>query len=99
MRIRLGLLDRWKPIGYETTVDVALVSKDSYKSIGTCKIIIDKDGSHYGQLNLSDPISDDLYLYYRIGESSGMNWLYGLDFMDYQHNDRQTIQIKDAIIQ
>ncbi|MCW3074589.1 MAG: hypothetical protein JWP69_1658 [Flaviaesturariibacter sp.] len=96
MKIKLGLLDRWKPISYETTVEVALVINNDYRSIGFCKIVIDDAGNHYGELDLREPIDQDLYLYYRIGESDGSSWFYGVDLMDHQHQDRRTIKIKDA---
>ncbi len=98
MKLKLGLLDRWTPIDFDTIVDVALTTSNFFKSIGSCKIIVGDNGNHYGELQLKETIDSELYLYYRIGEQNGVSRLYGLDFMENQHKDRPTIQIKDAIV-
>ena len=98
MTIKLGLLDRWNPIGFDDSVRVALITSDGYNLIGVCNISINKDGNHIGKLELNHPVNEDLYLYYSIGEEQGIHWLYGLDLMDHQHKDRKTIQLKDAFI-
>ena len=64
MKIRLERLDSKAFIYYPKVVRVCLIHEAKSEEIGTCEILKDKEGHHYGQMNLHKEINTELFLYY-----------------------------------
>lgn len=98
MVVKLTLLDKQKPLSYQSIVEVYQYI-DKYERIGICKISTNDQGSHYGELELDREVGLDMFFYYRgITNEDGIFEFSGLDFMQTEIKNKQTTRLREMII-
>jgi hypothetical protein len=98
MKVRLSLLDRQATLHYSKEVPIHTFI-DRYKNVGTCKVFRGESGRHFGELELEEDVSTELYFYYRnMCNDADIFVFAGLDLMENPIENRPSTQLKDMIV-
>lgn len=99
MTVKLSLLDRKEVLFYPHEVPVACFVDGSYRIVGVCKVYRDEHGRHFGELDLDEDVSLDLYFYYRaLFNVAGIFEFAGLDLTENQNANHPTTSLREMII-
>jgi hypothetical protein len=97
MIVRLSLLDAIKSFNYDEIGDIALAG-DTYEIIGTCTLTRNDFGEHFGELNVSRELDEDLFFYYTFSNSGNQPWFTGIQLNKTERKGSPTTRLKEMIV-
>jgi hypothetical protein len=99
MKVKLTLLDKLGSVGFNQFVEVYL-NDGINEPIGTCEVLTDTDGKHFGNLILDKDIDPNVYFYYRNDCTTDgiIFWFSGLHFTTEPLKGKITNQLKEMLV-
>lgn len=98
LKVKLTLLDKQHSLATTDIVPV-IFNNEINHPIGSCSLLIEDDGRHYGILRLERDINLNVFFYYMgLLNYDGVFHFDGLQFFEEQLKNHQTTTLKEMVI-